>query len=316
MTILITGCAGFIGSHLLEKLLLTTDHKIIGIDDFSTGSQKNLDEVCARVGEKNWQKFKLRRLCLFDDYPVDLFDVIIHLAAHGSVPKSIKDPKYCFYNNVRGTYNILEGCRYFNSSRRVVIASSSSVYGTNEDLIKTEANTGQPLSPYAATKQCCESLAQAYWHSYGIETICLRFFNVFGPRQNPNGPYAAVIPKWINLVKNGKAIEIFGDGEQSRDFTYVDNVVDALIKAGLTENEKAFGKSINIATGKPKSLMKLAVTIFNELKKSPEITFLPERKGDIKDSCADISLAHELINYEPSVYFENGIKRTVEYYNK
>lgn len=314
--VLITGCAGFIGSHLLERLLLTTDHQIVGVDDFSNGTEKNI-QFLVPIGRK-WQ---LERYSLGSPHNNNSdiafwcgneIDVIYHLAAWGSVPRSIQAPYTVMKNNVMATFEVLEYARV-NEIKRVVIASSSSVYGDNSQKLKLETNIGQPLSPYAASKQCCESLAQAYWHSYGIETICLRFFNVFGPRQNPNGAYAAVIPKWIKAIQENEPIEIYGDGLQSRDFTYVDNVVDALLLAGTTQNRYCYGQSINVACGKSHSLLKLADLLVEDPSKT-QINILQERKGDIRNSRASIERAEQWLGYEPKVSFEDGIKKTVEYF--
>lgn len=322
MRILISGVAGFIGSNFLKKLLLLpTDYEIIGVDDFSLGRQENIDHVRKKVGEKAWRRFRLERIRLgLDARNVMLefcgkADIIFHLAAHGSVPRSIESPTSSFKNNVEATQAILEYARLVRT-KRVVIASSSSVYGDNSDDEKTEERTGRALSPYAATKKCCEALAQSYFSAYGIETVCLRFFNVFGPYQRANSAYAAVIPKWINKILNGETIEVYGDGEQRRDFTYVDNVTHGLLLAGFGKDERMFGEAFNIACGGSISLNELYNELSVSLIKIVPVAYLQARNGDIKNSCADISKAKEILLYQPTTSFEKGISQTLEYFQK
>lgn len=321
MNVLLTGAAGFVGSHVLERLLEDTEHTIVGVDDFSNGSQNNLDEALAGADKS---QFILERHSLgispcdvsgpnliwwLQDRPKP--DVIIHLAAWGSVPRSIVAPNTVFNNNIAATYEVLEYARH-TGCKRVVIASSSSVYGDNQNKIKCEPWTGNPLNPYAASKQCCESLAAAYAKCYEMYAICLRFFNVFGPRQNPSGEYAAVIPKLIDAALDGEIFTLNGDGLQSRDFTYVDNVVDAIFKAGFINFN--FVDSLNIACGESHSLLQLISTIELITGKKISVEKAPSRKGDILNSCADITLAKEALGYEPLVGFEHGLQKTIEYF--
>ena len=242
-------------------------------------------------------------------------DLVCHQAALGSVPRSVKDPLSSHQSNVNGFFNILLAAKE-NNIKRVVYASSSSVYGDEINLPKVENKTGKVLSPYAATKAIDEIYGWVFSHTYKMECIGLRYFNVFGYRQNPEGAYAAVIPKFINLLLNNKQPKINGDGNYSRDFTFIDNVVSANILALQTDNNDSFGKVMNIGAGGRVTILRL----FNVLKKllnfedSP--IFVAKREGDIPHSNADIDLAKKLINYEPLVDFDDGIKRTLNYYIK
>lgn len=315
----LTGAAGFIGSHLLERLL-TLGQTVSGVDNFSTGLKKNVADVRQRVGEESWKRFTLFEGDVADPAflagAVRGAEVILHQAALGSVPRSVQAPLDSDWSNVHGTLNVFDQARRAGIVR-VVYASSSSVYGTNEDAIKREDRTGDPLSPYAAGKHATELYAAACAHSYGLECIGLRYFNVFGGRQSPEGPYAAVIPRWLAALTSGQACVMFGDGSTSRDFCYVENVVRANLLAG-TKHGVPRHIALNIAVGESTSLRDLyealSQQVWHHLKRSgvpPEIQCEPFRLGDIRHSCADVSLARETIGYLPAVRASDGFVRTV-----
>lgn len=313
---LVTGVAGFIGSHILE-LLLKNKQKVRGMDDFSTGHKANLDHVRANVGEKLWTNFEFKEASIEDFNLCKKLsigvDFILHQAALGSVPRSIESPIRTHQVNVSGFLNILEASR-INCVKRLIYASSSSVYGDSVKLPKTEDLIGKPLSPYALSKQLNEQYAELWYRLYGTTSVGLRYFNVFGPRQNPNGEYAAVIPRWILALKQGKACEIYGDGLQSRDFCYVDNVVQANIKAALVPNirERVF----NIACSEQLSLLELHEILAKPISKhfgrvDPKPEMLEARKGDVKHSLADISKARLVLGYDQYITAKDGLRITV-----
>ena len=377
-TWLVTGCAGFIGSHLIETLL-KLNQKVVGLDNFATGHRKNLNLVRKAVGEKAWKHFHFIRgdiRKLKDCYKAfglkspkvgsgqmavseglkanahrprhtaRCVDIVLHQAALGSVPRSIKDPLSTHEVNVTGFVNMLMATRDAGV-RRFVYASSSSVYGDSPVLPKREDRIGRQLSPYAVSKYANELYAGVFGRCYGLETIGLRYFNVFGPRQDPNGPYAAVIPRWIAAIKKDQPVHIYGDGKTSRDFCYVDNVVQANLLAGLTKNKKAFNTFYNVACGTRTSLNKLYFIILNAFRKvqHPEHStrsassyhavsrgrldiknrklptanqsqksilvskkvYLKFRMGDIRHSLADTFKARKKFGYRPSVQAEDGI---------
>ena len=316
-TWLVTGCAGFIGSHLIETLL-SLNQKVTGLDNFSTGNPENLREVERIVGAARWKNFTWIEgdICSADDCSraLDGVDLVLHQAALGSVPRSISDPLSTNRVNVVGFLEMLKAsCEH--KVKRFVYTSSSSVYGTNSDQIKREDSLGSPLSPYAASKRTNEIYAQAFSAAFEIECIGLRYFNVFGARQNPDGPYAAVIPRWLSSFKAGEDCVIFGDGETSRDFCYVDNVVQANLLAATAEGT-AVNEIYNIAVGDTTSLK----VLFQQLKSSSEAAlgrsvstaakYEPFRKGDVRHSCADISKATELLGYLPSYKINQGLELT------
>ncbi len=316
-SILVTGGCGFIGSNIVEKLLSLEVKKVRILDNLSTGYLKNVQFLLDKFKEAG----KLE-LIIGDITDLNIcrramndIDLVCHQAALGSVPRSVKDPLSSHQSNVNGFFNILLAAKE-NNIKRVVYASSSSVYGDEINLPKVENKTGKVLSPYAATKAIDEIYGWVFSHTYKMECIGLRYFNVFGYRQNPEGAYAAVIPKFINLLLNNKQPKINGDGNYSRDFTFIDNVVSANILALQTDNNDSFGKVMNIGAGGRVTILRL----FNVLKKllnfedSP--IFVAKREGDIPHSNADIDLAKKLINYEPLVDFDDGIKRTLNYYIK
>ncbi|RME60174.1 MAG: NAD-dependent epimerase/dehydratase family protein, partial [Candidatus Dadabacteria bacterium] len=271
---LVTGCAGFIGSHLAETLL-ALNQKVVGVDNFSTGSLENLEEIKRNV-KKKWKNFTFIKgsLCKADLAKKALknVDFILHQAALGSVPRSIKYPVKTLKNNLISLANLLEGAKD-SKVKAIVWASSSSVYGNSKRGIKKEGKEGKPLSPYAASKVCCESWADAYFNLYKLPLVGLRYFNVFGPRQNPKGPYAAVIPRWLSLLLNKRACEIYGDGFTSRDFCYIENVVLANILA-VFNISKCQGRVLNISGGREVNLKNL----YQEIKKQVSY-YLPEVKS-------------------------------------
>jgi nucleoside-diphosphate-sugar epimerase len=309
MKFLITGGAGFIGSNIVNKLLVD-EHDIRVLDNFSTGKRGNLDEhrnnSHFQMVEGDLRSFHIVRKA------VKGVDYIIHQGALPSVPRSIIDPITTNDVNILGTLNILEAAKEFDV-KRVVCASSSSVYGNSVEPIKHEALPIAPLSPYAITKYVQERYCQVFSKIYELETVCLRYFNVFGPNQDPNSEYSAVIPKFISLMRRGIRPTIYGDGSTSRDFTYVENNVDANIKACFADN--ASGGIFNIACGESYTLLDLVNLINNYLGTSLEPIFKDERVGDIKHSLADINLARDTIDYKVSVPFEVGLKKLIEHQN-
>lgn len=314
MKILVTGGAGFIGSNLVERLLQKPEVDLVRVlDDFSTGSARNIEEF-----EKH-PKFEFIRgdireyaTCFQTCKGIDL---ISHQAALGSVPRSIKDPLTSNSVNITGTLNIFTAAKE-NGIKRVVYAASSSTYGDHPGLPKTENKIGAPLSPYAVTKYVNELYAKVFANVYGLQTIGLRYFNVFGPKQNPQGPYAAVIPLFIKAVLNNEPPTINGDGGHSRDFTYVANAVQANDCALFTQNVDAANQVYNIACGEQTSLIGLFEMIKEVAGSDLAPKYGPERKGDVKHSLADISKARELLNYNPEVNVKQGLRITFEWYRR
>lgn len=321
-TWLITGVAGFIGSNLLEQLL-RLNQRVIGLDNFSTGYQQNLDQVSALVSRSQWQNFIFYEgdICSEQDCAKAITDVdfVLHQAALGSVPRSIETPLLTHASNLTGFLNMLTAAKNAQL-KRVVYASSSAVYGDHPTLPKVEAEVGNALSPYAVTKYTNELYAKVFAHCYGVEAIGLRYFNVFGPRQDPNGAYAAVIPKWLGCALNSEPVYINGDGETSRDFTYIDNVVQANLLAALTKNVSAVNQVYNIALNERTTLNQL----FSEMKtilvafdsRFAEMTpiYRDFRQGDIQHSLADISRAQHLLAYHSDVSINQGLLKTVQWY--
>ena len=309
-SILITGGAGFIGSNITEFIIKNYNIKLIRImDNLSTGHKSNIDFLLNQYPNIEFlygdiSKLEDCRKCVKD------IDIICHQAALGSVPRSVIDPLSSHINNVNGFLNILIAAKEQNI-KRIVYASSSSVYGDNPVLPKIEENTGNVLSPYAATKAIDEIYANVFTKCYDMECIGLRYFNIFGPRQDPNGAYAAVIPKFINLMKQNKQPTINGDGTFSRDFTYVLNAVQANIKAMTTTNTSAFGTAFNIGCGGQYDLNTLVNIINENLQKNIKPIYGPNRKGDIPHSNADISKAQLILNYQPEITFEDGLQQLI-----
>lgn len=320
----LTGCAGFIGSNLLESLLLL-DQEVVGIDDLSTGKRENLDDVKRIAGEK-WARFTFHEGSVCDpalvSEAVKGADIVCHQAALGSVPRSVAEPLATNTANVEGFLQVATSAQRAGV-RRIVYASSSSVYGdgARADGPNREEDIGRVLSPYAASKRADEIFADAYASSYGVELVGLRYFNVFGGRQDPNGPYAAVIPKWVDTLLTGGQCAINGDGLTTRDFCYVANVVQANLRAGIVP-ELSGAHAVNIAVGARTSLNELYDLIVRSLvdlgapaeiaARKPE--YFPFRAGDIRHSCADISRAKALIGYEPTHSIADGMKEALPYY--
>ncbi|MEO6823730.1 MAG: NAD-dependent epimerase/dehydratase family protein [Nitrosospira sp.] len=319
---LVTGVAGFIGSNLLEALL-TLNQKVIGLDNFSTGYRHNLDQVKERVGDDAWVNFSFiegdirelevcRNACRNSDY-------VLHEAALGSVPRSIQDPICTNESNISGFLNLLVASRDA-CVRRFVYAASSSTYGDHPDLPKVESVIGRPLSPYAVTKYVNELYADVFARCYGTESIGLRYFNVFGPRQDPNGAYAAVIPQWIAALIRNQTLHINGDGETSRDFCFIENVVQANLLAALAENPEALNQIYNVAINERTSLnqlykmmrMLLAEKFPHLGNHSPE--YVDFRKGDVRHSQADISKARKMLGFEPTHRIDEGLKQVLDWY--
>ena len=321
-TWLITGVAGFIGSNLLENLL-RLNQRVVGLDDFRTGHQRNLDEVRGALTEELWRRFELIKGSISDSAmcirATRGVDYVLHQAALGSVPYSIDQPEATHAANVTGFLNILTAARDAKV-KRLVYASSSAVYGDDPELPKVESKLGKPLSPYAATKLMNEVYADAFASSYGTESIGLRYFNVFGPRQDPAGAYAAVIPKWIDTLLRREPIRINGDGETSRDFCHVDNVVQANLLAATTTNPAAVNQVYNIALGQRTTLNELFTQLQSSVRqrnaKLPKTNPVrgPERAGDIRHSLADINKARQLLGFAPTVNVADGLERTMDWY--
>jgi len=319
---LITGVAGFIGSNLLEALL-QLDQRVIGLDNLATGHQRNLDEVHSLVSGEQWRRFKLVQGSITDPTTCaracEDVDYVLHQAALGSVPYSIEHPAETHTVNVTGFLNILTAARDAKA-KRLVYASSSAVYGDDPTLPKVEAKIGQPLSPYAATKRMNEIYADAFAKSYGMQNIGLRYFNVFGPRQDPNGAYAAVIPKWIDALLRRDAVRINGDGETSRDFCHVDNIVQANLLAATATSPEAANQAYNIALGQRTTLTELFTHLQSSLRRRnptlPESKPVhgPERAGDIRHSLADISKARQLLGFAPTMNVADGLERAMDWY--
>ncbi|MGM9523055.1 MAG: SDR family oxidoreductase [Faecousia sp.] len=310
-TFLVTGGAGFIGSNLCEAIL-RLGYKVRCLDDLSTGKQENIDLF---LDNPNYTFIKgdIKELetCLKATEGVDY---VLNQAAWGSVPRSIEMPLFYCANNIQGTLNMMEASRR-NGVKRFVYASSSSVYGDEPKLPKTEGREGNLLSPYALTKRCDEEWAKQYTMHYGLETVGLRYFNVFGRRQDPDGAYAAVIPRFIKLLLHGQTPTINGDGRQSRDFTYIENVIEANLKACAAPREAA-GQAYNIAYGGREYLIDIYYGLTKALGVQVEPNFGPDRKGDIKHSNADISKARDLLSYDPDWSFERGIQAAIEWYKE
>lgn len=306
---LVTGGAGFIGSNLCEAIL-NLGCKVRCLDDLSTGNRKNVDMF---IENPNYTFIKgdIKDLdtCM---QACENVDFVLNQAAWGSVPRSIEMPLFYNANNITGTLNMLEAARQ-NGVKKFVYASSSSVYGDATDLPKKEGEEGNLLSPYAVTKRADEEWAKQYCLHYGLDTYGLRYFNVFGRRQNPYGLYAAVIPKFIRQLLNGEVPTIDGDGRQSRDFTYIENVIEGNLKACLASHEAA-GQAYNIAYGGREFLIDIYHCIADALGVHVEPDFGPERAGDIRHSNADISKAKKMLGYMPEWSFEKGIRAAIDWY--
>jgi UDP-N-acetylglucosamine 4-epimerase len=323
-TWLVTGAAGFIGSNIVESLL-KLDQRVVGLDNFETGSKRNLEEVRALVGPSQWRNFKFLTGDIFDFKVCQRacrgVDWVSHQAALGSVPRSIEDPLHANACNVTGFLNMLLAARD-NRVKRFVYASSSAIYGDDPGLPKVEDTIGGPLSPYAVTKRVNELYAGVFARCYGLETIGLRYFNVFGPRQDPNGPYAAVIPQWIAAMIRNEPVFINGDGETSRDFCYIDNVVQMNLLAATTKNPKAINQVYNVALSQRVSLNDLFALLrhrllphYPHLKRSKPV-YRDFRAGDVRHSLADITKARRLVGFAPTHRIEQGLDAALEWYRR
>jgi nucleoside-diphosphate-sugar epimerase len=306
---LVTGGAGFIGSHVVERLL-ADGVRVRVLDNFSTGRRENLDFAKNAGDALEMIEGDLRDLPAVERAARGV-DVIYHQAAMRSVPRSVDDPLGANDNNVNGTLHILDAARRLGV-RRVVYASSSSVYGDNPELPKREDQPSSPISPYAASKAAGEYYARVWTKLYGVETVGLRYFNVFGPRQDPLSEYAAVLPRFILWAMRGQPLEVHGDGTQSRDFTFIDNVVEANIRAG--EAPEASGEAFNVGCGERISLLDVIGMLESILGRKVERRHSPSRGGDVPHTLADVSKAKRLMGYTPLVGFAEGFRRTVEYF--
>jgi Nucleoside-diphosphate-sugar epimerases len=321
-TWLVTGVAGFIGSHLLE-VLLKLDQRVIGLDNFSTGYQKNLQEVRALVGESRWSRFQMIEGDVGDaaacGRACDGVDFVLHQAALGSVPRSLADPISTHQNNVTGFVNMTIAARDAGV-KRFVFASSSAVYGDEPGSPKVEDKIGSSLSPYAASKIMNEIYAGVFARAYDFSFVALRYFNVFGPRQDPEGAYAAVIPKWIAALLTREPIFINGDGETSRDFCYIENVVQANLLAATTNKPEAINQIYNVAVGERTTLngllelLKLQLQAHNPAVLNQKPIYREFRPGDVRHSLADINKARRLLGYEPEYAIERGLELAMDWY--
>ena len=310
---LVTGGAGFIGGHITEYLLVNGAKKVRVLDNMVNGFKSNL-AILSQYPAFEFIEGDIRDIdtCL---KATDGIDYISHQAGLGSVPRSIKEPVYFTDVNVSGFVNMLKAA-VDNKVKTFVYASSSSVYGDEPTLPKTEDRIGNCLSPYAATKKTNELYAQVFADVYGLQIMGFRYFNIFGPRQDPDGAYAAVIPLFVKGIINQTPVYINGDGEQTRDFTFVENAVQVNVKGMLTDNKTAFKKVYNVAVGERFTVNDLYKTCQAQLDSSFKATYREERAGDIRDSLADISLVKTLLNYQPTKKFEDGLIETINYFKK
>lgn len=313
MKLLVTGGCGFIGSNIAEYFLENKLFESITIiDNLSSGFIENIQYLLEKYSNLEFIEADLKDIDVCRNITKNI-DAICHQAATGSVPRSINDPFFYHKNNVDGFFNLLIAAKE-NGCRRFVYASSSSVYGDSKSLPKIEGQTGNILSPYAATKKINEIYANVFHKCYGMEIIGLRYFNVFGERQNPDGEYAAVIPKFIDLVKNGQSPTIFGDGSFSRDFTYVKNVVRANYLALTTANQECFGEIFNIGAGGRITINEIFYKICGIMGANITPNYQPNRKGDIPHSNASIEKARIMLGYVPEIEFEEGLRRTIAWF--
>ena len=319
---LVTGSAGFIGSHLVEALL-RMDQDVVSVDNFSTGYRRNLDDVRRAVGEPAWQRHAFTEGDIVDPATCQrmcsAIDVVLHQAALGSVPRSIENPLATHAANATGFLNMLVAARDAGV-RRFVYAASSSTYGDHPGLPKVEDEIGLPLSPYAVTKYVDELYAGVFDRCYGFPTVGLRYFNVFGPRQDPDGAYAAVIPRWAASMLAGTPVTINGDGETTRDFCYVTNIVQANLLAAITDSDGATGQIYNVAVGGRMSLNDLFATLRDLLiERHPDLRIPAPvrgdfRPGDVRHSQADVSKARRLLGYRPTHDIRSGLREALPWY--
>lgn len=306
MRYLVTGGAGFIGSNTVDELV-RRGHGVVVLDDLSSGKEDNLAEVRSKI---TFMKGSITDIEVVQKAMVQA-DFVIHLAARTSVPRSVKDPVDTNRINVDGTLNVLVAARD-NKVKRVVFAASSSAYGDTPTLPKSEDMKPVPISPYGVSKYVGELYAQTFGRCYGLENVCLRYFNIFGPRQDPDSPYSGVLSRFSTAFLDSTPPVVFGDGEQTRDFTYVENAVQANILA--CESPSASGRTFNVGTGHAVSLNQVLQMLQKVSSKTLETKYEPSREGDIRDSLADIRLAKEFLGYEPVVLFEEGLERTYAWY--
>jgi len=306
MRYLVTGGAGFIGSNTVDELV-RRGHGVVVLDDLSSGKEDNLAEVRSKI---TFMKGSITDIEVVQKAMVQA-DYVIHLAARTSVPRSVKDPVDTNRINVDGTLNVLVAARD-NKVKRVVFAASSSAYGDTPTLPKSEDMQPVPISPYGVTKYVGELYAQTFGRCYGLENVCLRYFNIFGPRQDPDSPYSGVLSRFSTAFLDSTPPVVFGDGEQTRDFTYVDNAVAANILA--CEAPSASGRTFNVGTGHAVSLNQVLQMLQKASGKTLETRYEPAREGDIRDSLADIRLAKEFLSYQSTVLFEEGLERTYAWY--
>jgi nucleoside-diphosphate-sugar epimerase len=307
---LITGIGGFIGSSL-ARALLARGEQVRGVDNFSTGKRDNIQEILDSVDFREADIVDLdamHQACAGVDF-------VLHQAAIPSVPKSLLDPLASNRANIDGTLNVLVAARDAKV-KRVVYAASSSAYGDTPTLPKHEEMRPDPISPYAVAKLASEQYMISFYRCYGLETVCLRYFNIFGPRQDPTSPYSGVLAKFITQMLRGEQPTIFGDGEQSRDFTYIDNAVEANLLASMAPADKAAGRVFNTATGQRVTLNETFKLLQGLTAYKGQPKYAPERGGDIKHSLADITLAEAALGYKPLLDFEEGLRRTVEWYRQ
>ena len=322
LTWLVTGAAGFIGSNLVETLL-RLDQAVVGMDNFSTGYERNLQQVRSAVGEKRWRRFTFQeadiRMLNRCRHACRSVDVVLHQAALGSVPRSIEEPLDAHDSNVTGFINMLIAARDAGV-KRFVYASSSAIYGDSPALPKVEPEIGNVLSPYAATKRFNEIYAEVCARCYGLDTVGLRYFNVFGPRQDPDGAYAAVIPRWISSLIEGRQVDIFGDGETTRDFCYIENAVQANLLAATVAADDALNQVYNVAVNERTSLNDLFVMLRTMLEPAfPHVRGVCAehrdfRPGDMRHSQADITRARTLLGYEPQWRVRQGLAEAIDWY--
>jgi nucleoside-diphosphate-sugar epimerase len=306
MRYLVTGGAGFIGSNTVDELV-RRGHSVVVLDDLSAGKEENIAEIRNKITFIKGSITDLEAV----QKAMEQSDYVLHLAARTSVPRSVKDPLETNRINVSGTLNVLVAARD-NKVKRLVFAASSSAYGETPTLPKTETMQAAPISPYGVSKYVGELYASAFGRCYGLETVCLRYFNIFGPRQDPDSPYSGVLSRFATAFLEGAQPVIFGDGEQTRDFTYVENAVQANLLA--CEATGASGKVFNVGTGSRISLNQTLALLRGISGKNLEARYEAPREGDIRDSLADISRARTSLGYEPTVKFEEGLKRTFEWY--
>ncbi len=313
---LVTGCAGFIGSHCVDALL-DIGAEVVGVDNFSTGLPSNIDFLQAhpKANRFSFVESDINDASKWGDLLCGT-QGILHQAALGSVPRSIESPLHTLRNNVAGFTQLLDAAR-LNGVQRFIYASSSSVFGDSEELPKQEGAEGQVLSPYAASKRINEILAESYANAYGMSVVGLRYFNVFGARQDPKGPYAAVIPRWLQCMQDGEVCEIYGDGETSRDFCFVDNAVQANLRALTAPLEAGQAEVLNVACGGAATLNEVHAKLASHYTKLtgkdvPPARYGDFRAGDVRHSLADIKRATEVIGYKPGVLFDEGVERCVE----